>query len=150
MAFSNKLKETMARREMRAADLARETGLSEAIISEYLSGKKEPRGKQSVSIARALRISLDELWETGFSGDEKAPASEQELSKEARYIAMCFERADEDGKALLRHVADYIDGSARQSSAFEYSEEAQAAAEYLDRTLGLPAESPAFADLKNA
>lgn len=68
----------MTQRDMRAADLSRDTGLSEAIISEYLSGKKEPRGKQSVSIARSLNVSLDELWETGFDDKEKAPATEQE------------------------------------------------------------------------
>jgi len=118
MAFSNKLKETMVNREMRAADLARETGLSEAIISEYLSGKKEPRGKQSVLIARALRISLDELWETGFSGEEKAPASEQEplISMEASnrlLVELGFiregEQLSDDDLAFLTNVIGLLD-----------------------------------------
>lgn len=118
MAFSNKLKETMVNREMRAADLARETGLSEAIISEYLSGKKEPRGKQSVLIARALRISLDELWETGFNGEEKAPASEQEplISMEASnrlLVELGFiregEQLSDDDLAFLTNVIGLLD-----------------------------------------
>lgn len=68
MAFSEKLREAMNRRGLKAADLSRETGLSEAIISEYLSGKKEPRGKQSALLSKTLDVSLDELWETPFSG----------------------------------------------------------------------------------
>lgn len=66
MAFSDRLKEEMNKQGVNAAELSRRTGLSEAIISEYRSGKKEPRGKQSVLISKALNISLDDLWETGF------------------------------------------------------------------------------------
>lgn len=80
MAFNTKLKELMELRNIKGADLSRSTGLSEAIISEYLKGRKEPRGKQSVLIAAALNVSLDELWETGFEQKE-APAGEQEHSE---------------------------------------------------------------------
>lgn len=66
MAFQDKLKELMTQKNMKAVDLARATGLSEAAISDYLKGKKEPRGRQSIAIAEALRVSLDTLWETGF------------------------------------------------------------------------------------
>lgn len=67
MAFCDSLKKAMIKKNMRAADLARASGLSEAIISEYLSGKKEPRGKQGVALSKALGVSLDDLWDTGFS-----------------------------------------------------------------------------------
>lgn len=66
MAFQDKLKELMTEKSMKAVDLARATGLSEAAISDYLKGKKEPRGRQSIAIAKALDVSLDTLWETGF------------------------------------------------------------------------------------
>ncbi len=66
MDFQNKLKELMVERNMKAVDLARATGLSEAAISDYLKGKKEPRGRQSIAIAKALNVSLDTLWDTGF------------------------------------------------------------------------------------
>lgn len=80
MAFNIKLKEIMDSRKMKGAELARLTGLSEAIISEYLKGKKEPRGKQSVAIASVLNVSLDELWETEFYKKNNAPAEKQEQS----------------------------------------------------------------------
>lgn len=41
--------------------------MSEAAISGYLKGTKEPRGKQSVEIAKALNVPLDILWETDFA-----------------------------------------------------------------------------------
>lgn len=66
MAFAEQLRALMDRKDMKAVDLARATGLSEAAISDYLKGKKEPRGKQSVALAKALGVSLDVLWETGF------------------------------------------------------------------------------------
>lgn len=67
MSFSQNLKRLMSMKDMKAVDLARATGLSEAAISDYLNGKKEPRGRQSVSIAKALNVSLDVLWETEFA-----------------------------------------------------------------------------------
>lgn len=66
MAFQNQLKKLMNEKNMKAVDLARATGLSEAAISDYLKGKKEPRGRQSIAIATALCVSLDTLWETNF------------------------------------------------------------------------------------
>ena len=79
MAFSEKLRELLASHNMKSVELAKKAGVSEAAISEYLSGKKEPRAKQSILIANALNVSLDELWETSFSTSKTAaPAKEQE------------------------------------------------------------------------
>lgn len=72
LGFSEQLKKLMAQKNMKAVDLARAAGLSEAAISDYLKGKKEPRGRQSIAIAKALDVSLDTLWETGFD-DGKIP-----------------------------------------------------------------------------
>lgn len=67
MSFADKLKELLDKNGLKAVDLARSTGLSEAAISDYLKGKKEPRGRQSITIAKALNVSLDVLWETGYN-----------------------------------------------------------------------------------
>ena len=40
MAFADKLKELLNQRNMKAIDLARSTGLSEAAISDYINRKK--------------------------------------------------------------------------------------------------------------
>ncbi|WP_443720511.1 helix-turn-helix domain-containing protein [Ruminococcus sp.] len=78
MAFADKLKELLNQRNMKAIDLARSTGLSEAAISDYINRKKEPRGQQSIAIAKALNVSLDTLWETEY-GSEKADPNLDEL-----------------------------------------------------------------------
>ena len=78
MAFADKLKELLNQKNMKAIDLARSTGLSEAAISDYINRKKEPRGQQSIAIAKALNVSLDTLWETEY-GAEKADPNLDEL-----------------------------------------------------------------------
>lgn len=83
MAFQDKLKELMTEKNMKAVDLARATGLSEASISDYLKGKKEPRGRQSIAIAKALDVSLDILWETGFASEHEADSPESAKLHEA-------------------------------------------------------------------
>lgn len=80
MSFSEKLRSLLESREMRAIDLANATGLSGAAISDYLNGKKEPRGKQSVEIAKALNVSLDELWETEFAENKFLSVDEYNLT----------------------------------------------------------------------
>lgn len=81
MSFADKLKELLNKNGWKAADLARSTGLSEAAISDYLKGKKEPRGRQSIAIAKALNISLDVLWETGYdSAKSNDPKTNEAMS----------------------------------------------------------------------
>lgn len=81
MSFSDKLKEMLNKNGLKAVDLARSTGLSEASISDYLKGKKEPRGRQSIAIAKALNVSLDTLWETGYDdANTNDPKTDEVLS----------------------------------------------------------------------
>ncbi len=81
MSFADKLKEILNKNGLKAADLARATGLSEAAISDYLKGKKEPRGRQSIAIAKALNVSLDTLWETGYDNtNPNDPKTDEALS----------------------------------------------------------------------
>lgn len=67
MAFKDTLSRIMIEKNIKAAELSRLSGVTEASISEYLRGKKEPLGKQSNAIANALNISLDELWESEYA-----------------------------------------------------------------------------------
>ncbi len=92
MAFSDKLKELMEQNNMKAVELARTCGLSEAAISDYLKGKKEPRGRQSIAIAKALQVSLDTLWETGFQSETKLDKMSAEHLK---YVIAFLKALDE-------------------------------------------------------
>lgn len=100
MSFASTLKKLMFDRGIKAADLARATNLSEAAISDYLSGKKEPRGKQSIAIAKALGVSLDVLWEIDKN---KAPVdfSDGRAMKIMRLMEKARNMTDEQLDALI-------------------------------------------------
>ena len=61
--FKDRLQKEMSLRGMRAADLARDTGLSKARISQYTNGIYEPKQKALCQIAKALHV--NELWLMG-------------------------------------------------------------------------------------
>lgn len=99
--FSEHLRKLMTQRGLSAAELARKTGLSEAAISGYLHGKKEPRGVQSISIARALGVTLDTLWQTDFASDT--------LSTEESVFVEMFRLLNREGRLKLKtYMEDLI------------------------------------------
>ena len=63
--FSDNLSAILKDTGMTQRDLAMETGLSEAAISNYVNGRKLPGPKALVNIAYALDRSLDELMDFG-------------------------------------------------------------------------------------
>lgn len=74
--FKDRLVEAMKARGMRAAELAKITGLSKARISQYVNGKFIPKSDAILQIAEALRVS--ELWLLGRAPDME-PAPEREI-----------------------------------------------------------------------
>ena len=73
MSFANRLQELLNAREMRAVDLMNATGLSDSIISRYLSGQISPKGKNASLIAKALNVDVNYLL-TGETEEEKPRA----------------------------------------------------------------------------
>ena len=68
--FKDRLIHAMETRGIRAADLAKKTGLSKARISQYVNGKFIPKSDAILLMSEALRVS--ELWLMGKS-DEMEP-----------------------------------------------------------------------------
>ena len=66
---ANKLKDRLAEaiqlRHMKPIDLARETNISRGAISQYLSGKVQPKQDKIAAMAQVLRVSP--AWLMGFS-----------------------------------------------------------------------------------
>jgi transcriptional regulator with XRE-family HTH domain len=102
MAFQEQLQKYMHKKNMKATDLAQATGLSNAIISDYLNGKKEPKVRQSMLIAKALNISLDILWESNFAADE-------EPEEEQKFFSAFHSLNSEGKKKVLDYMKDLID-----------------------------------------
>lgn len=61
--FSQRLKKAMDEQRVTQSDLSSITGLGKSSISQYLSGKNEPKVKTMTSIAEALNVSVD--WLSG-------------------------------------------------------------------------------------
>lgn len=60
--FAERVQHALEVREMTQADLARLTGMSQAVISQIVSGKtKDPHFSRVVAIAKALDVSLNYL-----------------------------------------------------------------------------------------
>ena len=60
--FAERVRHALEVREMSQADLARLTGMSQAVISQIVNGKtKDPHFSRVVAIAKALDVSLNYL-----------------------------------------------------------------------------------------
>lgn len=55
--FGDKLRVILEEKEMSAAELSRKSGLSQALISQYLSDKFEPKSDKIFIMAEALNVS---------------------------------------------------------------------------------------------
>lgn len=76
--FQTRLIDTMTDRGMTSADLARKSGLSEAVISNYRSGKYEPKNKKLYLLATALNVSPS--WLMGYDLPENEESLDSSLS----------------------------------------------------------------------
>lgn len=68
-SVSSRLTEALQMKNMKAIDLAKETGLSRGAISQYLSGKIVPKRDNLFLLSKALHVS--ESWLRGYDIDEK-------------------------------------------------------------------------------
>ncbi len=75
--FSDRLKLRLEQLGMTAAELSRKMNLSEAVISQYKSGKYEPKQDRLEAFAKTLDIS--EAWLMGYDTQEDAKMTLREL-----------------------------------------------------------------------
>ncbi|MEM2914194.1 MAG: helix-turn-helix transcriptional regulator [Candidatus Bathyarchaeia archaeon] len=62
VGFENRLREIRIRKGLRQADLARMIGVFQSEISEIETGKRKPSVYLAKRIAKALGVSLDDLF----------------------------------------------------------------------------------------
>ena len=70
MKFPDTLKHFMAEKELKQADLSRMTGIPTSLMSNYIKGTKFPSLTNSISLAKALNVSIDAL--AGLDEDKKS------------------------------------------------------------------------------
>ena len=74
--FSARLKKAMTDADMTQKQLSDETGLGKSSISQYLSGKNEPKGKTMILISNALDVPVE--W---LSGAIDEPSDDRQYLK---------------------------------------------------------------------
>lgn len=102
---SERLKEVMRIRDMKQADLARVTGLAKGGISNYITGRYEPKSDVISKLAKALNCS--EMWLWGYDvpmeRQEKKTVSPEDLklSEGEKVLLDLFRRVPTEQQQLV-------------------------------------------------
>lgn len=100
--IKNRLRKAMEIRGMRQQDIIEKTGLSSSTISQYLSGRNEPKQKNIYIMARALSVSPE--WLMGFDADMEWKENVRITNREKELLYACRGLNDEGQQALLAYV----------------------------------------------
>ena len=100
---SDRLKEIMRIRQMKQADIARATGLAKGGISNYITGRYEPKSDVISKLAKALNCS--EMWLWGYDvpmeREKKISPEEPVLSEGEKMLLDLFRQVPEDQQQLV-------------------------------------------------
>ena len=115
---SERLQEAMRSARMKQADLARATGLSKGGISNYVTGRYEPKSDIISKLAKALGVSEMWLWGYDVPKDriegKKVSPSEAELSEGEKMLLELFRRVPEEQQALVLNLIRAALGNPKQ------------------------------------
>ena len=109
---SKRIQEAMYKAEKTQADLARETGISGATISRYLSGQFEP--KQNAIHKMAIALNVAEMWLWGCDVPMERPAPEEVgtlaadvlLNPDMLRLVQIYSELEEADKSMLLMLAE--------------------------------------------
>lgn len=87
----DRLREAMDAREKKQVDLVRETGIDKGSISNYLSGRYEPKQEAIYKLAKALDVA--EMWLWGYDVPQERPKEQKNNDAIADIVVRL--RADE-------------------------------------------------------
>lgn len=100
---SERIKKAMIIRNMKQADLARATGLSKGGISNYVTGRYEPKSDIISKLAKALNCS--EMWLWGYDvpmeKEKTSPSDKVELTEGEKMLLDLFNKVPKDKQELV-------------------------------------------------
>lgn len=104
-ACCKRIRQAMELRGIKAVDLVQATGLGKSAISQYISGKYEPKQVAIHKIAKALNVS--EAWLMGYDVPiQRAEEIKTVVSKEEKELLDMFHKLDSlDKKELFKWIA---------------------------------------------
>ena len=102
--MSDNLNKLMEERNIKQADLCRETGIPTSAMSHYVRGDSDPSFTRAIKIARALGVTTDEL--SGKQAEQQCNGIK--LSDDEREIINVYRNISDEGKdavmTLLRGI----------------------------------------------
>lgn len=103
---SERLREAMRASHMRQADLARATGLSKGGISNYVTGRYEPKSDIISKLAKALSVSEMWLWGYDVPMERLLPQSpdESQLTEGEQMLLDLFRQVPEDKQQMVLNL----------------------------------------------
>ena len=108
---SDRLKEIMRIRQLKQADLARATGLAKGGISNYITGRYEPKSDVISKLAKALNCS--EMWLWGYDvpmeRQKNIPSKENDLSEGEKLWLELYHRVSKETREVLITMMDSFD-----------------------------------------
>lgn len=78
--FKYRLAEAMEKRELKATDLVKKTGIPKSTLSNYLTGRMEPKHDRLHDLAVALNV--QEAWLMGYDVSMERPTTGDEYAAE--------------------------------------------------------------------
>ena len=104
-ACYKRIRQAMDLRGIKAVDLVQATGLGKSAISQYISGKYEPKQVAIHKIAKALNVS--EAWLMGYDVPiQRAEEIKTVVSKEEKELLDMYHKLDAlDKKELFKWIA---------------------------------------------
>lgn len=88
----DRLREIMEQRNLKQADLVRETGMNRGTISRYLSGEVEPRQDAAYKLAKVLDVA--ELWLWGYDVPQARTESQKKNDNLVAIVSTLRKDAD--------------------------------------------------------
>lgn len=110
---SERLKEAMQISKMKQADLARATGLSKGGISNYVTGRYEPKSDIISKLAKALGVSEMWLWGYDVPMQPQSPDNPQ-LTEGEQALINLFRRVPEEQQQLVLQMIRAALGNPKQ------------------------------------
>ena len=106
---SDRLKEAMKIRHLKQADLAKATGLSKGGISNYVTGRYEPKSDIISKLAKALNCSEMWLWGYDVPMERQDPKKDQspeepQLNEGEKLLLELFRKIPEDQQGLVLNL----------------------------------------------
>jgi len=105
MSLEERIKQLMEEQKISQKELAEKTGLTEASVSKYVNGKREPRIDVILKLAKVFNVSTDYLLE-GLENEKLHDAFSETKMAIARSKN---ELSDDEKTKLIKFILEDID-----------------------------------------